>query len=541
MKESAKNRRSCGVLLPVFSLPSPHGIGCFSKEAYAFVDFLKSAGQSCWQILPLGPTSYGDSPYQSFSTFAGNPYYIDLESLAKEGYLSAADLRKDAAMWRGKETIDYAALYQNRIALLRKAYEAKVAMHGAMKSAYRYFVRDNAFWLKDYTLFMALKDARGGKPWTEWEEDLKTRNTRALSKARKQYADDIGFYLFVQFTFRRQWNALKNYANEQGIDIVGDLPIYVALDSADAWANPELFELDEKRNPVRVAGCPPDDYAKTGQLWGNPLYKWNVHKKTGYAWWISRMKHALSVFDIVRIDHFRGFEAYYAIPASHKTAEHGVWVKGPGMSLFEALEKGVEDASTRPRLIAENLGFLTPEVHRLIEKTGYPGMKVLQFAFYPGEDGRFASEYLPWQYDRNCVVYTGTHDNDTTIGWFATLGKKERAFVCAYLGLEAPPEEAAAKGKAANKQKENAKRPHTKAERALEEAVADGLVRMALSSVADMAIIPLQDYLHLDERARVNTPSTLGKNWMWRMPKGAATKTLAKQMRVMAEAYGRTS
>ena len=535
MEKSVKNPRICGVLLPVFSLPSSHGIGCFSKEAYAFVDFLASAGQSCWQILPLGPTSYGDSPYQSFSTFAGNPYYIDLESLAKEGYLSASDLRKDTAFWRGKDGIDYAALYDNRIALLRKAYREKPVMQGAMKSAYKRFVRDNAFWLKDYTLFMALKDAHGGAPWTEWEEDLKLRNSRAVSLARKHYADDIGFYLFVQFTFRRQWNALKKYANDKGIEIVGDLPIYVALDSADAWANPELFELDEKRNPVRVAGCPPDDYAKTGQLWGNPLYKWNVHKKPGFEWWISRMNHALSVFDVVRIDHFRGFEAYYAIPASHKTAEHGVWVKGPGMALFDALEKAQEETvrmrsggqsgeasrnrngRTGSRLIAEDLGFLTPEVHRLIEKTGYPGMKVLQFAFYPDEEGHFASDYLPWQYERNCVVYTGTHDNDTTRGWFATLGKKERAFVCTYLGIgeEEPDEDT------------------------LSCAVTDGLVRLALSSVADMAIIPLQDYLHLDERARVNTPSTLGKNWLWRMEPKALTKGLAKKLRAMAEAYGR--
>lgn len=523
MEQSVKNPRTCGVLLPVFSLPSSHGIGCFSKEAYAFVDFLAAAGQSCWQILPLGPTSYGDSPYQSFSTFAGNPYYIDIESLAEEGYFTAADLRKDAALWRDKKSIDYAALYESRLALLRRAYREKPLMQGAMKSAYKRFVRDNAFWLKDYTLFMALKDAHGGAPWSEWEEELKTRNTRALSLARKQYADDIGFYLFVQFTFRRQWSALKHYANEKGIAIVGDLPIYVALDSADAWANPELFELDERRNPVRVAGCPPDDYAKTGQLWGNPLYKWNVHKKTGYEWWISRMKHALRVFDVVRIDHFRGFEAYYAIPASHKTAEHGVWVKGPGMALFDALNRALKadaqekDAACAPRLIAEDLGFLTPGVHRLIEKTGYPGMKVLQFAFYPDENGRFTSDYLPWQYGRNCVVYTGTHDNDTTRGWFSTLGKKERAFVCTYLGID----EAAYK------------------EDALANAVTDGMVRLALSSVANMAIIPLQDYLHLDEHARVNTPSTLGNNWLWRMPKGAATKALAKRMHAMAQAYGR--
>ena len=506
MKSHAIGKRACGVLLPVFSLPSEHGIGCFSAEARAFVDFLADAGQSYWQILPTGPTGYGDSPYQSFSTFAGNPYFIDPVTLEREGMLSRASLARDAKLWKQGST-DYAALYRSRFALLKEAYR-NTSFSGARKTDYRRFVRENAFWLKDYTLFMALKDAHGGAPFTKWEEGLRLRTNKALSAARKQYADEIGFYLFLQYLFARQWSALKHYANQKGIEIIGDLPIYVAMDSSDVWANPELFELDKNRMPVRVAGCPPDDYAVTGQLWGNPLYRWDVHRKEGYAWWVKRMRHALTQSDIVRIDHFRGFESYYAIPASHDTAEHGVWKKGPGMRLFDAFEQELPGA----RVIAEDLGFLTPEVYRLVERCGYPGMKVLQFAFYPDEDGVFSSNYLTYRYDRNCVVYTGTHDNDTTRGWFETLNKKERAFVKSYLGLE----------------------PRDGGER-----VTGALIRAALSSVADTAMIPMQDYLGLDGKARINTPSTLGDNWIWRMKKTQMSAALARRMRALAETYGR--
>lgn len=511
MSDHSLGKRACGVLLPVFSLPSPYGIGAFSKEAYAFVDFLTDAGQSYWQILPTGPVAYGNSPYQSCSTYAGNPLFIDIETLIADGLLDRRTvLRAHAAVKEAR--VDYDALQRIRKRLLQRAYENS-AVSGAKRRTsfareYEAFCKRNASWLTDYALFMALKDANGGRPWTEWEDrDLRLRRPEALLRAQKAYAHEAGFYRFEQFLFARQWQALKAYANGKGIDIIGDLPIYVAPDSSDTWANPALFELDSDRRPQRVAGCPPDDYAVTGQLWGNPLYRWEKHAKENYRWWVKRLSYALSLTDIVRIDHFRGFESYYAIDAHEKTAEHGVWEKGPDIALFRALEK------KRPgcRVIAEDLGFLTPAVYRLMKKTGYPGMKVLQFAFYPDENGHFTSNYLPYRYEKNCVVYTGTHDNDTTVGWYHTLGKRERAFVRAYLDVEA----------------DDAK------------AVTDAMVRAALSSVADTAVIPMQDYLRLDARARVNTPSTVGDNWKWRMKEGQMTAACAKRMRTLAEVYGR--
>ncbi|MBR0171231.1 MAG: 4-alpha-glucanotransferase [Lachnospiraceae bacterium] len=512
MSDHRLGKRACGVLLPVFSLPSPYGIGAFSKEAYDFVDFLADAGQSYWQILPLGPTAYGNSPYQSYSTYAGNPLFIDIETLIEDGLLPdrRAAARAHAAIDGAR--IDYDRLLAARMRVLRKAYENSGLAGGKRRAAfvreYEAFCKRNASWLEDYALFMALKDANGGRAWTEWEDRaLRLRERGALSRARKTYAHDTGFYRFVQFLFARQWQALKAYANGKGIDIIGDLPIYVAPDSADTWANPALFELDGNRKPKRVAGCPPDDYAVTGQLWGNPVYRWEKHAKDNYRWWVKRLTYALAQTDVLRIDHFRGFESYYAIDAHEKTAENGVWEKGPDIALFRALEKKKPGC----RVIAEDLGFLTPAVHRLMKKTGYPGMKVLQFAFYPDGDGRFASDYLPYQYERNCVVYTGTHDNDTTVGWYRTLGNRERAFLRAYLDVD----------------RDDAKR------------VTDALIRAALSSVADTAIIPLQDYLKLDTRARVNTPSTVGENWKWRMRDGQMTDALAKRMRALAVLYGR--
>ena len=491
--------RQCGVLLPVASLPSAYGIGCFSKEAYEFVDRLKAAGQSYWQILPLGPTSYGDSPYQSFSTFAGNPYFIDPEDLVERGFLTKADCDSydfgDDPLY-----IDYAKIYESRFLLLRKAWKNSRI---AQDKGFQDFVKENSHWLDDYALYMAVKASFDNVCWVQWEEDIKTRRPSALKAYREKFAEEIQFYQFQQYLFRVQWEKLKAYANSQGIRIIGDIPIYVAFDSSDAWANPELFQFDEDCNPTAVAGCPPDAFSVTGQLWGNPLYNWAYHKETGYQWWIKRLAACYQMYDVVRIDHFRAFDAYYSIPADADTAEHGQWMPGPGYELFDAMKKELG----KKQVIAEDLGFLTPSVLKLLKKTGYPGMKVLQFAF----DSREESDYLPHNCPHNCVVYTGTHDNDTVVGWYQTLGKRDKKFCNAYLNY-----------------RRNAREPLHWA-----------LIRAALSSVADLAVIPMQDYLGLGSEARINTPSTVGQNWKWRMEAGAFTEELAAKMREYAALYGR--
>lgn len=493
--------RASGVLLPVSSLPSAYGIGCFSKEAYDFVDRLKKAGQSYWQILPLGPTGYGDSPYQSFSTFAGNPYFIDPEDLIERGYITK---QKCGSFDFGDnvEYVDYARIYESRFLLLREAWKnSKIAN----EPAFRIFVKDNAYWLDDYALYMAVKASFGNVCWVEWDEEIKTRMPEALEKYRTKFADEVEFYQFQQYMFRVQWEKLKAYANRKGIKIIGDIPIYVAFDSSDAWANPELFQFDEDCNPTAVAGCPPDAFAATGQLWGNPLYRWDYHKKTGYEWWMKRLEACFKMYDVVRIDHFRAFDAYYSIPAGMKTAEIGEWEPGPGDSLFETMKKRLGERE----VIAEDLGFLTPSVLELVKRTGYPGMKVLQFAF----DSREDSDYLPHNYGRNSVAYTGTHDNDTTLGWYyGQLAEADREFCDRYLNL----------GKCSR------------------EEIKWEFIRAVLSCVADLAVIPMQDYLGLGSEARINIPSTLGGNWTWRMKKGAFTKELALEIREMSELYGRT-
>ncbi|MBQ9438547.1 MAG: 4-alpha-glucanotransferase [Lachnospiraceae bacterium] len=490
-------KRACGILLPVFSLPGNNGIGCFSKDAYQFVDFLKEAGQSWWQVLPLGPTSYGDSPYQSFSTFAGNPYFIDLEDLAKEGLLKEEEL---AAASAPGGTIDYAALYRSRFKVLKKAW-ARASDY--RQKAREKFCKENEEWLPDYALFMALKDAHEGKAWMEWEEPIKRREKDALKAARKKYAKEISFYEFLQFEFHRQWKKLRKYANGKGIRIIGDLPIYVAHDSSDVWAYPKLFQMTDGEEPKSVAGCPPDAFSDTGQLWGNPLYDWDFHEKEGYHWWIRRMAHAFWLFDMVRIDHFRGFEAYYAIPYGAKTAEKGTWEKGPGMKLFKALRK---ELGEKP-VIAEDLGFLTKDVRKLLKQSGYPGMKVLQFAF-----GGPGSEYLNHRHPENCIVYTGTHDNPTTLSWAAELGEREKKFLLNYLDL---PKDASP------------------------EKICRRLVKEALSSPGFLAIVPLQDYLELGADARINIPSTLGGNWCWRLEGSSLTPSLAKKIKKLAKIYAR--
>ena len=500
--------RASGILLPVFSLPGKYGIGCFSKEAYQFVDFLAKAGQSFWQILPLGPTSYGDSPYQSFSTFAGNPYFISLEQLADDGLLKKKELR-GLDFGSSPVSIDYGLLHEQRYRALRKAF----GRFDKKTPAYCIFCRENKAWLDDYALFMAFKGEYGGKSFLEWQDAEKMRDPQVLERFRKEHKKEIRFHKFLQYYFFRQWNRLKEYANSKGIQVIGDIPIYVALDSADVWTNPGLFQLDEALHPKAVAGCPPDGFSETGQLWGNPLYNWEEHQREDYAWWMTRMKKALELYDVVRIDHFRGFDEYYSIPAGDDTAKNGHWEQGPGMHLFRKLQ---EKFGSR-NVIAEDLGYLNDSVRRLVADTGYPGMKVLEFAFDErdsasmegGENG-----YLPYCYDKNCVAYTGTHDNETVLGWLGSIQEHERKKLCDYLDvpLSIANTELAAK-----------------------------TVRLAMSSTADLCIIPMQDYLGLDNGARLNEPSTLGKNWRWRMEKleKEHRNDLAQKIYSVTKTYGR--
>ena len=489
--------RKCGVLMPVSSLPSRFGIGGFSKEAYDFVDFLAEGGQSLWQILPLGPTGYGDSPYQSFSTFAGNPYYISLDALIEQGLLTEEEC--EAADYGDHPNyVNYEKIYNSRFALLRKAFNRADIEND---TNYEKFVEDQSAWLKDYAMYMAIKDSLGGVAWIEWDEDIRLRKPAAMAHYEETLKEDIAFYSYLQYLFATQWSALKAYANGKGINIIGDIPIYVAFDSADTWANPELFQLDEENIPTAVAGCPPDAFSATGQLWGNPLYRWDYHEKTGFAWWIRRLAYCFTIYDVVRIDHFRGFDEYWAIPYGDPTAEFGRWEKGPGYALFEAMKKALGNRE----VIAEDLGFLTPSVLKLVKKTGYPGMKVLQFAF----DSREESDYLPHNYTHNCVVYTGTHDNDTVMGWIPAMSRKDLAFAKKYIGVKRTSD------------------------------ICSNLIRMAYASVADTAIIPIQDYLELGSEARINTPSTLGGNWEWRMSAQDCTSQLAARMHELATVYGR--
>ena len=489
--------RKGGILLPVSSIPSKYGIGTFSKQAYEFVDFLEKAGQKYWQILPLGPTGYGDSPYQSFSTFAGNPYYIDLEELIRKGWLteeecSACDFGAD------EEYVDYEKIYLSRFKVLKKAYERS---NIAEDEAFLKFKKENAFWLEDYALYMAVKNSFDSVSWIEWEEDIRLRKKEAMESYKEKYAQEVEFYEFQQYLFAVQWFALKEYANGKGIEIIGDIPIYVAFDSADTWANPELFQLDEDCIPVGVAGCPPDSFSATGQLWGNPLYRWEYHKETGYEWWMQRIAYCYQLYDVVRIDHFRGFDEYYFIPYGDETAEFGHWEKGPGYDIFKVMKEKLG----KKAVIAEDLGFLTPSVLKLVKKTGYPGMKILQFAF----DSREESDYLPHNYTNNSVVYTGTHDNDTTMGWYDSLNKRDKAFAKRYLNIKSKKD------------------------------VHWEFIRAALASVSDTAIIPMQDYLGLGAEARINIPSTLGINWKWRMSDGQLTEELAEKICKMTKLYGR--
>lgn len=488
--------RTSGILMPIFSLSSPYGIGTFGKKAYEFVDFLVKGGQSYWQILPLNPTNYGDSPYQSFSSFAGNPYFIDLDMLITEGLLTedevtAVDFGDDP------EVVDYGKLYNNRIPLLKKAY----ARFKGGKD-YKAFCRENAFWVDEYALFMALKNAHNDVAWENWEEELRFRDEKTLKKVKKESAEIIDFYKFVQYKFDSQWQQLKAYANENGIKIIGDIPIYVAYDSADTWANPSQFLLDEELKPIKVAGCPPDAFSEDGQLWGNPLYRWDVMKKDDYSWWKKRLGYAMKLYDLIRIDHFRGFEAYYTIPYGDKNAKRGTWKKGPNMALFNAMKKEFGDDLP---IIAEDLGLLTEGVRKMLRKSGFPGMKVMQFAF----DGRSENEYLPHNHIANCVVYTGTHDNDTIMGWYETAGKKSLEQAKKYMHF------------------------------AEDEGFNWTMMRTALMSVADTVILMMHDLMGLGSEARINVPSTVGGNWQWRVADVCINDWLASIVLENTDTYGR--
>jgi 4-alpha-glucanotransferase len=491
--------RASGILLPVFSIPSKYGIGCFSKEAYTFIDQLKRAGQKYWQLLPLGPTSYGDSPYQAFSTFAGNPYFIDLERLIQEGLLEKEEC-DSVNFGTDDRYVDYGQIYQTRKNVLWKAFKRN---HMENDENYNNFVAENQEWLPDYALFMAVKSHFGDRSWLEWDEDIRMRENLAIERYKNMLQEEIAYYYFVQYKFKQQWTDLKRYANEKGIEIIGDIPIYVALDSADTWTRPELFQMNADRIPTAQAGCPPDGFSATGQLWGNPLYDWEYHKETGYEWWCNRVAYHQKLYDVIRIDHFRGLDEYYSIPWGHQTAEWGEWKSGPGYDIFRVLTEKLGQLN----IIAEDLGFLTERVFKLLADTKYPGMKVLQFAF----DSRESGNYLPHNYSSNCIVYTGTHDNDTTKGWYQSIRREEREYALEYLG-----------------RKEIA-----------EEEIAWGFIAMAQSSVAKLCIIPMQDYLNLGSEGRINTPSTLGGNWAWRLLDGAIVEELLECIRQMTKLYGR--
>lgn len=490
--------RLSGILLPVFSLPSKYGIGCFSKDAYEFVDWLKEAGQSLWQVLPHGPTGFGDSPYQAFSAFAGNPYFIGLDALIEEGLLD-----KDDVEIVKESCIDYERLYNTRFSTLKKAYARWDETHD---EKFLRFKEENDYWLADYALFMACKEHFGGKEFTKWEKDIRNRTEAGMNWCREYLLEEAKFWEFVQYKFFSQWEKLKRYANSKGIKIIGDIPIYTAPDSCDVWANRNLFDVDEDGVPRMVAGCPPDGFSENGQLWGNPVYRWQEHKKTGYTWWVQRLSFCFCMYDILRIDHFRGFDEFYQIPYGEETAKNGVWKKGPGKEVFDAFEK----ACGKQEIIAEDLGFITDSVKKLVSDCGFCSTKVLQFAFDSRDGG--GSAYLPHNYQYNSAAYTGTHDNSTITGWLEAITNKEQELVRGYLcnqctpcgGLNLP------------------------------------LISLVLVSGAKYSIIPLQDWLGLDDSARINTPSTSGNNWIWRAEKSYFSPQVAKMIKETTKRYGRS-
>ena len=500
-KRTMGSSRSSGILLHPTSLPSPFGIGDLGDDAYRFVDFLQSSGQTLWQILPLGPTGHGNSPYASYSAFAGNTLLISPERLARVDLLTEGDFRSVPDF--PEDQVDFEEVVAFKKSVLQQAYQRfKQLLTPQLTNAFKSFCARENYWLEHYALFQALKDANGGRAWTEWDSALVKRDDSALTEARQTFADEIEAQKFYQFLFFQQWAELKSYCAQHGVRIIGDIPIFVAHDSADVWTNPDYFKLDTNGLPTVVAGVPPDYFSETGQLWGNPLYNWQRMASDGFAWWIKRVSATLKTVDLVRIDHFRGFAACWEIPAGDQTAEHGQWVAAPGIQLFRAIRKALGEVP----IIAEDLGVITPDVEKLRDDFGFPGMRVLQFGF---GDAKASNVNLPHNYPRNVVAYTGTHDNDTTAGWFNDLQlENEREFCLDYLNSDA-------------------KEIHWDS------------IRAVLASVAQTAIIPLQDLLGLGSEARMNLPNSTEGNWRWRYRRGALTDELAKKLRRLTELYGR--
>ncbi|MBE6696686.1 MAG: 4-alpha-glucanotransferase [Ruminococcaceae bacterium] len=493
MEKQERFARGAGILLPIFSLPSKFGIGAFDSAAYNFVDFLKMSGQKYWQILPLNPTGFADSPYQSSCAFAGNPYFLDISKILPHD--TAHHLETEFS-----EHIDYFELFQNRAKILRQNFSG---IPQEIKNEYSTFCKENEFWLEDYSLFMAIKERNNYKPWLEWEyEDLKRHDEEAIKEFLSENRDEIEFWKYVQYLFFSQWHSLKSYANENGITVIGDLPIYVSLDSSDVWANRQLFLLNEEGYPLEVAGVPPDSFSNDGQLWGNPIYDWNEMKKDGYMWWKRRLQLSSVLYDAVRIDHFIGFVNYYSIPYGAHDAKNGEWKRGPGKHLIDSWRD-----IGNIKIIAEDLGNVTDEVGELMKDAGFPGMKILQFAFTSGYDNR----HLPHNFEENSVIYGGTHDNQTLLGYFSVCDNRELEFACDYFNIE-------------NKSPA---------------AISEEIIRAGLESRADIAIFSLQDYLGLDDSARINTPSVLEGNWRWRVSEKLLTQELSDKIRERCVKYGR--
>lgn len=492
--------KQAGILMPISSLPSPYGIGDFSDSAYEFIDFLEKSGQSLWQILPMNPLSYGDSPYQSPSAFAGNPYFISIKELCDEGLLTEDEI---ASQKVENSKIDYGELYKRRYPLLKTAFGR---WNGKNDENYLRFLRDNAYWIDDYALFSALKECHQNKSWNEWPYDIATKSQKATDFYNEALEREKSFYIFLQYKFSVQWQKLKSYANSKGVKIIGDIPIYASYDSADVWAHRELFDIGKNLSPNFVAGCPPDGFSAKGQLWGNPVYNWDSHRTQNYNWWIARLKKCFELYDIVRIDHFRGFDEFYAIPFESEDATMGSWKKGPSKELFNQVEKSLGERE----IIAEDLGFITPSVKKLLKDCGFMGIKVLQFAFDSRDTGS-GLEYLPHNYPENCVAYTGTHDNQTIVSWFDTITDEEKQNVRNYLcDLYTP-----------------------------DKLIYMPLISRIMASNATMCIVPLQDYMGADDSARINTPGTLGNNWSWRITKDMLTDELANNILKITKLYSR--
>ena len=491
------NSRASGILMHISSLPNSYGIGTLGKEAYAFIDFLKNAGQEYWQVLPIGPTNFSNSPYQTFSIYAGNPYFIDLSLLNEEKLLKKSDYQ-GLDFGCNSQMVDYKKVYKNKSQVL------KIAFHNGkeiLSNQLQQFSNNNS-WVNDYALFMALRRYFKFAPWQQWPEDIRLRKVDVLQYYKEKLKEEIEYWIFLQYIFFDQWEKIKTYANNSGIKIIGDIPIYVALNSVDTWVGSELFYLDQDKNPIKISGCPPDYFCSTGQLWGNPIYNWDVMEKDNFSWWVDRIRASMHLYDVIRIDHFRGLESYWEVPYGDETAENGQWVKGPGEKLFAAINKSIGKVN----IIAEDLGILTPAVVKLRENLNYPGMKVLQFAF---DDIKKESAYLPHNHYKNSVVYTGTHDNNTIHGWLKNANLKQKRFAIDYLKLNS------------------------------QEGYHWGFIRGAWSSVANLSIAPMQDFLGLGSQARMNTPSTIENNWQWRLKGRYLTEELSKRILDLTILYGR--